>query len=646
MRLPAYPLITIDPFMSIWSMSDTLTAGTTQLWCGQDKTLKGILSVDGKKFRFMGKGRERLIAQTGLEITPLITTYTFENPSFRLQADFWTPLFLDDIHIMSTPCSFIDYRVTVLDGKKHSVEIALTMDENFCYNGAKKKPVTGGVKTARGVEAAFMARETQVPLESTGDGVGIDWGEFYLSGENASFVRGDAGAFLISVHSAETDGGFAVTDIVAYDDGYSIEYLGQQLKGIWTEKFAGIFDAITYCRDNREALRQKAEEWNGRLLADAERYGQDYQTILTAAYRQVLAAHKLARNSGGQLLYMSKECHSNGCINTVDVSYPSVPLFLLYNPALVQGMMNGIFDFARLPVWKGDFAPHDLGQYPVANGQVYGVTVKDGQARREIYQMREDVFDFKHQMPVEECGNMLIMAYAYAIAGSDTDFLKRNLDLLKKWADYLVKTGNDLAYQLCTDDFAGALVQNVNLAVKSCIGIACFGRILSLLGESGGGDYQKAAEANASDLVRRAREGRRLRLAFDQKGSWSLKYNMVWNFIFGLGLFDEQVAADEIAFYYGKENKYGVPLDSRKTFTKSDWLMWAAALDSSGEAVRRFAKDLAAMLADTKNRVPFTDWYETKNAKMCWMWHRTVLGGLWMPLLRDRWEEITRGQGR
>jgi len=621
-------------------MSDTLTAGTTQLWCGQDKTLKGVLSVDGKKFRFMGKGRERLIAQTGLDITPLITAYTFENPLVRLRVDFWTPLFLDDIHLMATPCSFIDYRVTVLDGKEHSIEIMLTMDENFCYDGSKKKPVTGGVKTVGGIQAAFMARENQTPLEKTGDGVGIDWGEFYLIGSDTGFVRGDAGACIKSVSKAEAAGSFTASDIIAYDDGYSIEYMGQKLKGVWTEKFSDIFEAIRYCVDNRAALREKAGQWNEKLLADAEGYGPDYQAILTAAYRQVLAAHKLVRNPDGQLLYMSKECHSNGCINTVDVSYPSVPLFLLYNPSLVRGMLNGIFAFARLPVWKGDFAPHDLGQYPVANGQVYGVKVKDALARREIFKMSEDVFDFKYQMPVEECGDMLIMAYAYAVAAGDSAFLEENMDLLKKWADYLVKTGNELAFQLCTDDFAGALAQNVNLAIKSSIGIACFGRILSSLKENGSDDYQKTAAENAADLVRRAKEGNRLRLAFDKKGSWSLKYNMVWDFIFGLGLFDEQVATDEIAHYCVKENKYGVPLDSRKTFTKSDWLMWAAALDKSGEAVRRFSKDLADMLADTKNRVPFTDWYETKNAKLCWMWHRTVLGGLWMPLLRDRWDEI------
>jgi hypothetical protein len=121
---------------------------------------------------------------------------------------------------------------------------------------------------------------------------------------------------------------------------------------------------------------------------------------------------------------------------------------------------------------------------------------------------------------------------------------------------------------------------------------------------------------------------------------------MIWDAIFDLGLFDEQVAANEIAQYYRVRNKYGVPLDSRKSFTKSDWLIWASALDDSGEVTKAFAKDLTEMLSNTKNRVPFTDWYETKTAKLCWMWHRTVLGGLWMPLLRAEKNTVFGGTKR
>lgn len=641
MKLPAYPLITIDPFMSIWSMDEILTADDTKLWCGDQKTLSASVKVDGKSFRFMGKGRSRLIAQTGLKVTPLVTTYTFENELICLTVDFWTPLFLDDIHIMSTPCSFIDYKVEPLTAGIHKIEISLNLHEDFCYDG-KAKPLTGGKKTEDGLSIAFMGQKEQNPLAYTGDGVGIDWGVFYLAGGEASYVSAEEYS-LNSVLKGETDGVFTGTHIVAYDDGLSIEYLGEKLKGIWTEKFSDITEAIVYCSKNRQALRKKADEWNGRILEDAAPYGADYQSVLTAAYRQVLAAHKLVRNGAGELLYMSKECHSNGCINTVDVSYPSVPLFLLYNPDLAKGLLNGIFEFARLPVWKGDFAPHDMGQYPVANGQVYALTIKDKEERMKVYLKDEDVFDFNRQMPVEECGNMLIMSWAYALAAKDTEFLKKNLDLLGKWADYLVKTGNDLDLQLCTDDFAGALAQNVNLAIKSCTGIACYGKILTLLKDPAAETYFKAAKANADDIVKRGSSDDRLRLVFNRKNGWSLKYNMVWNFIFDLGLFDDELAAQEVAWYYKKRNKYGVPLDSRRAFTKSDWMIWATTLDKSKKAVGDFASDLVAMLAKTKPRAPFTDWFDTKSAIRYFFCHRTVQGGLWMPVMRDKWSEITKG---
>jgi hypothetical protein len=71
----------------------------------------------------------------------------------------------------------------------------------------------------------------------------------------------------------------------------------------------------------------------------------------------VCAAHKLVYDENGDVLYISKECFSNGCAATVDVSYPSIPLFLCYNPELVRGMMRPIFRFARTDEWEFDFSP-------------------------------------------------------------------------------------------------------------------------------------------------------------------------------------------------------------------------------------------------------------------------------------------------
>ena len=354
MRLPAYPLITVDPFFSIWSRSETLYDAPTTLWCGIPKRLTGFVTVDGKKFRFLGKGKGAVIEQKDLVVTPYVTEYTFSNAAISLNVRFWTPLTFADLHILSTPCSFIDYKLTVLDSTPHDVSLTLCVHEEFCYDRhakqVEKKLVAAGDGTA-----ARMGRTDQKPLSKSGDGVSADWGYFYLEGGALSF-GGSKGTALTSAFSfPKLTGSVTFGNIAAFDDINSILYFDTPLKALWYERFETIEAAIAYCRDNHDMQLEKMQQQEEMLLSDAAAFGGAYQAILTAAARQVLAAHKLVRNKQGELLYLSKECHSNGCINTVDVSYPAIPMFLIYKPELVKAMLTGIFAFARFPGLAGGF---------------------------------------------------------------------------------------------------------------------------------------------------------------------------------------------------------------------------------------------------------------------------------------------------
>lgn len=637
MRLPAYPLITIDPYMSIWSMTDNLYDSDTVLWCGIKKRLTGIICIDGEKFRFMGKSHHTPVEQISVNVKPLLTEYIFKIKDVEFSVMFYTPLFLDDLHLLSSPCSYIEYKVqkTEID---HDINIVITLNEDFCYDKTKKV-VEYKASTIDNISYSVMGRKYQSPLSKTGDGVSADWGRIYVAGGQCT-VKSTDNNEICSTHKLDTHTYASCFNIIAFDDIYSIEYLGKKLKGLWTEKFKNIKTVISFFFKNREEMYKKVLEWNNKISNDAERYGKDFKLITTCAIRQVLAAHKLVRAENGKLLYFSKECFSNGCINTVDVSYPSIPLFLLYSPSLVEGMLNGICEFARLDLWKCfDFAPHDLGQYPVANGQVYALSEEYNNKRKELYKYsNQDIYNFEFQMPVEESANMLIMSYAYTKFSKNISFILENFDLLSRWAEYLYDQGVELEHQLCTDDFAGASSKNVNLAIKSCIALRCYHEISKILKINTKNNYKNKAFENAKKLYELSGKNGYLNFAVDDDNTWSLKYNLVWDLVFNFKLFDECIFKNESLKYNSEMNKYGVPLDYRNVFTKTDWLIWSACLDKTGENIKTFSECLARFLKETPDRCCFTDCIMTDSGKKWGMEHRSVQGGLWMPLLINNHE--------
>lgn len=631
MKLPSYPLITVDPFFSIWSKSDLLYESNTVLWCGIEKRLKGTLSVDNNLYRFMGKGVEpHTIPQTSVDVTPYITAYTFKNDLLTFTVKFWTPLLLDDLYDLSLPCSFIEYELAFNDDEEHNVDISLYMNEDFCYNQKKKAIAKEIVSTSAG-NAAKMGCRKQKPLHKSGDVTSADWGCFYLFGGAVS-----TDSFGIhTAHKATVKGSAAFTDIAAYDDIYSIEYMGTKYRALWTERHKSIEEAIAYCSENRNILFNRLLEQNKLILSGTEDFDESYRAILTTAARQVLAAHKLFRNCKGELLYFSKECNSNGCINTVDVTYPAIPMFLLYRPELVKAMLTGIFEFSRNAAWKHDFAPHDIGQYPIANGQVYGIYRLYNHKKKSVYKMKKDVINPNCHMPIEECGNMLITSYVYYLVTKDKSQLEENFDLLKKWANYLIRCSVVLENQLCTDDFAGHSEKNVNLAIKSIMGIACFSEIAKLTGNED--NSLEIAKQYADELTRLSKtENGWLAFSIGNEESWSLKYNLVWDRLLGFNLFDKSIYKAETEKYHTVINKYGTPLDYRKDFTKTDWMLWASCLDETAATTNAFSECILNYLADTKDKNCFTDWYDTVKATECCFNHRSVQAGLWMPVLKKK----------
>ena len=364
-----------------------------------------------------------------------------------------------------------------------------------------------------------------------------------------------------------------------------------------------IAQAIESAHADYETLSEKCRVFDERLFIDAVRAGgEKYAELLQLAVRQTVSSHKAVLDENGEILFISKECHSNGCAATVDVSYPSIPFFLLYNPELVRGMMRPIYKYAARPEWTYDFAPHDVGRYPKLNGQVYGL---------DLSKSATPALD--KQMPVEECGNMLIMEAAAAVASRDASFAASHMDILEKWVVYLTENGDDPQNQLCTDDFAGHLAHNCNLSLKAIMGIECMAILCRMTGrDEQAQKYTETARAMARRWMVNAAEGDgSYRLAFDQPGTFSMKYNIVWDKLFGTKIMPPEMFGTEILSYRAKAHPYGLPLDSRKPYTKSDWLVWTATLSPDRESFEELVEPLWTMYNLTSSRVPMTDWYYT-----------------------------------
>lgn len=638
LRPPSVPLITVDPYFSVWSPADKLTDRTTEHWTGKPNTILGTVTVDGKEYQFMGRHSKDLpkMEQTSLNVNALSTKYTFVGGGIEMTATFTTPLLPDDYYYLTRPISYLKIGYSSIDGGDHKVSVKIAVSEEICLNFRGQSPVECETFEQDGISSAKIGNKVQNVLHCSGDDIRIDWGHFYLSVKDgktgveqipmAFWERERHGdSVYMTFVTAEKEIGCPKCGALftfAYDDVESIVYFGDRLKSWWNKDGEKITDEIVKAFADYADVKAKADAFSAKLYADAEAAGgTHYAEILELAYRQVCAAHKLVLDKEGNILYISKECHSNGCAATVDVSYPSIPMFLLYNPELVLGMMRPIMKYSRSDEWanklKFDFAPHDAGQYPLVNGQVYGGN-------------RYDL-----QMPVEECGNMIVMAAAASIASGDVSYAKENLDLLETWAGYLVKYGADPANQLCTDDFAGHLAHNTNLSLKAISGIIGLGLIYKMMGENEKYEEKLAlAKELADDWVVRAANGDgSFRLAYDRPGSFSMKYNIVWDKLFGTNVMSKEAIASELASYKEKTRPYGLPLDNRKDYTKSDWLVWTATLAEDKKTFEEMVEPLWKAYNYSYSRCPMTDWYETVTAGQVGFRHRTVQGGLFIKLL-------------
>jgi hypothetical protein len=433
------------------------------------------------------------------------------------------------------------------------------------------------------------------------------------------------------------------TTIIGYDDVQSINYFGQNFSGYWTQVYDNnITQAMLYGAAEYQSMLEKSEAHDAELLANVSAIGgQEYAQLCALSYRQTMAATKLVWNSNRSKMWnFLKEISTNGDMQTMDVIYPASPMMLYTNPELLKLLLEPILAYANNETYVqfgNPYSPHQLGTYPIGDSPT---------SKQE-------------PMPLENSGNMFFMLLGLVQQQQDSDwFFPKYWPMLTNWADELVRTTEFPANQICTDDFTGPLANNTNLGAKGIIAIRVYAELCSITGASNNCSYySQIADKYATVWQQYSlthNPSPHYKMSFNalpgQKDSWSLKYNLLWQKMLKLnGPFPwDNIVSQEIAFYASQQNEFGVPLDPRHKYVKTDWLSWAAAMagalqsgglnNNSNLSFESFFHPIFLAVNATTDRNPFTDLYDTTTAhqSMGGFIARPVIGGLFAHALMNK----------
>lgn len=463
--------------------------------------------------------------------------------------------------------------------------------------------------------------------------------------------------------------------VVQYAAARGLTYM----RPFWATYFSTAEEMVKYHYKDFDTATSLALNYSRQLDADAYESGSsDYRDIAALSARQVLGATQFSGTPDNPILFL-KEISSNGNFQTVDVIFPAFPFFLYTNPRWLAYLLEPLLEHQNSGQYPNKYSMHDLGyHFPNATGHADG----------------NDEY-----MPLEECGDMLIMglalvnAYKYdtqpaflnlesvdhnaqrleetsevvdeygmdrpwgygqGVETSDLkqaqQWVKKSYKLWKQWTVYLVDEALEPKNQLSTDDFAGWLRLQTNLALKGIIGIRAMSEISDILGETKDAKYYREI---ADDYIEKwqelglSRDKVFPKLSYEWYGSWTTIYNLYADSLLCFHLPGDADISTEAAkpsskwrwwqqeeqtpisgnkgstfvpdyvyklasdWYHNVMQKYGLPLDSRHLYTKSDWEFFAAAVTSKSTRTEILTV-VATWLNETVTDKPFTDLYETE----------------------------------
>jgi hypothetical protein len=652
LRPPAIPLAVRSPYLSTWLAADNLPGTWPTFWTGRVTAMTGLATIDGTPFLFLGNPGSptaypfATLRQTSVTVTATKSEFVLRQAGVELTVTFLSPVTPGDLRRQSQPLSYLAVTARSTDGKPHKVGIYFDISGEWA-SGDSGRPIGWAQQSTAGVVSLSFAQSAPQVLGENGDSA--EWGTVVLSSPARSGLTWQIGADGdvrrqiatrgVLLNTVDQDQPRPIRDrypVFAFSQDLgtvgprasepfvlsighvrepAVSYLGERLAPLWKSYWAEWPAMVAAFHADFAAARSRSARLDAKIERDATRAGgEKYAALCALAFRQAYAATELVSRGGKPWAFL-KEISSNGNMQTVDVTYPAMPVFLYADPQYLALILAPVLDYVENHGYPKVFAPHDLGtHYPNADGHLGGTGEED--------------------MPVEESANMLIMAAAYLARVPKAErsaYAGAHYPIFQQWADYLVTTALDPDLQNQTDDFTGFIAHSVNLALKGIVGIGAMSQIATAAGRAAdSARYLATARDYIGQWQRMATDasGKHLKLAYDAEGTWSLKYNGYADRVLGLKLVPASVARTEAAWYLSRAATDGVPLDIRHGYTKADWEMWTAAWLADHHDIRDLLISGLYTFADTTGqRVPLTDWYDTVTNRQSGFQARPVVGG-------------------
>ncbi|MFF3448452.1 glutaminase domain-containing protein [Streptomyces sp. NPDC002667] len=663
LRPPAVPLAVRSPYLSTWVPADNLAGTWATFWTGHTTALCGLARIDGAAHVFAGSpalpGGPTLttMQQLSLRLTATRSIYTLSGGGVTLTVTFFSPVDLENLRRQSVPLSYVTVEAASNDGRAHSVDVHVDVSGEWVH-GDSGTPITWAQQQSGAMTVLSAQPASPTVLQENGDQAA--WGRLVLAAPTGTGTSWQIGQDTV-VRSASVSGGHlagtvdgaqprAINDrwpVLGFNRDFgtvtpgapspaftlalghvrtpAVSYLGTRLQPWWTHYWGSWTDMVEWFDADHGAALEAATALDQRIHDDAVAAagggttGEHYAAVCALALRQAVGSAELV-DRGGSPWAFQKEISSSGNMSTVDVVYPTFPVYLYLSPAYLRMLLEPLLDYPEHGGWPNTFAEHDLGRlYPNADGH------DDGN---------------EESMPVEESANMLIMAAAVVQRLPSADaaaFARTHYTILRQWAEYLTANALDPGYQNQTDDFTGFIAHSSNLALKGIIGIGAMGVVAGAAGDTAdAARYSALARGCVSRWTTLSEDssGRHLKLAYDQDGTWSLKYNGFPDRLLGLDLVPLGTAAREASWYAAHAGTYGVVLDPRNDYTKADWELWTAAWLADHTATRdTLVNGVYNFANSTAQRAPFTDWYVVATAAQRGFADRAVVGGTFALLL-------------